>query len=86
MAVSVGHFNVGAVFHEIFDNFVVSVEAGGSQRCRVGAGCAVNVGAVLYEQFDDAKVSGGSGAPEGRGALYCFAVDRDCGEYYYFRD
>lgn len=46
VAVAVGHLNVGAMSHQVFHNFVVSIEARGSERRRVCLGGRVYIGTV----------------------------------------
>ena len=58
-------------------DFVVSVEAGGSEWSGVGLGGGVDVGSSVHQQLDNLCVSGGGGAPEGRGALDGLAVKGD---------
>lgn len=65
------------VCDQIFNNFIMSVEAGGSQGRRIGPRGAVDVGVVLHQQLHDAKVAGRCGAPERRGPLNRLAVEGD---------
>lgn len=71
--------------HQIFDNFIVSVETGRSQWCRVRPCRAVNICVVLHQQLDDAEMSGGSCAPERRRPFDRLPVEGDRSRLFHVR-
>lgn len=52
------------MLHQILDNLVVAVEAGGAQRCRIGACGTVDIGTVLHQQLHNGKVASCTRTPQ----------------------
>ena len=66
VAVPVGDLRVRPVLHQVPHDVRVAVEAGGSQRRRVGRRRLVDAGATPHQKADDVEAAGGGSAPQGR--------------------